>query len=542
MVRAAEIHSITERRSVRRAAAGLLSALALACGAAQAGVVPNAPADAHEKGYFGPVFAWPLIPLHMVLLQDGRVLTYGTNQKGGQGASMWYTVWDPSLGTVPGSMLTLDNVWRTDIFCAAQTIIPATGEVLVAGGDRVVDGVRNYANNDVNLFNPTTNLLTKQTQSMQYQRWYATAVTNQFGEQVMLGGRIDRNWPTTDPESPTLLPAWNGAMNVLPQATTVASYASTPEVYTAGVGWRTLTGAKNEYAYGSIVPSWNYPRAWLGPNGNIFIFTPGGKIFSLNSKTTGSIKQLTGVLGWGTETLPAAMYLPGRILTVRGSGIAKVVDIRGAQPVITPTANLSVDRRYGNATLLADGKVWVNGGSSTGNDLVGAAYHSETWNPDTGTWTTSATASQARLYHSSALLLPDGSVLTGGGGAPGPLTLLNAEIYYPPYLYRTDGSGLPADRPTITAAPTVLAWGQQFTVTLAGGVKASKVTFMRTGTATHAFNNDQRFTALGFKQKTNTLTMTIPTSRAQLPPGYYLMFVFDDKGVPSVARTIRLTD
>ncbi|HSI59083.1 MAG TPA: galactose oxidase-like domain-containing protein [Ideonella sp.] len=532
------------RPAVLPRASSLLASLALALAAASghAGVVPPGPADVQQKGFFGPVFSWPLMPIHMVLLQDGRVLTYGTNLNGAQGGAMWYSIWDPSVGTGPDAMLTLDNVWRTDTFCAAQTIIPATGEVLVAGGDRVVDGVRNYANNDVNLFNPVNNMLVKQSQAMAYQRWYATAVTNQFGEQVVMGGRMDRTWPSVDPESPALLPAFKGGLPVLPSATTVATYASTPEVYTAGVGWRTLTGAKNEYAYGSIVPSWNYPRAWLGPKGSVLIFTPGGKIFSLNSKGKGSIQQLTGVLGWGTETLPGAMYLPGRILTVRGSGIAKVVDVRGDQPVITPTANLSVDRRYGNATILADGKVWVNGGSSTGNDLVGAAYHSETWNPDTGTWTTSATASQARLYHSASLLMPDGSVLTGGGGAPGPLTLLNAEIYYPPYLYRTDGSGQPADRPVVTAAPTVLAWGQQFNVTLAAGVKASRVTWMRTGTVTHAFNNDQRYTSLGFKQSKTKLTMTLPTSRAQLPPGYYMLFVFDDKGVPSVARTIRLTD
>lgn len=525
-------------------AAGMVSSLALA-GAAQAGVVPVGPADASQKGTFGPVFDWPIIPIHMVLLPDGRVLSYGTDRNGVQGATMWYSIWDPSLGTGPNSMMTLDNTWRTDTFCAAQTLIPSTGKILIAGGDRVNDGVRNYANSDVNLFDPTDNSLTKQSQSMAYQRWYATAVTNQFGEQVILGGRIDRTWPEIDPESQTPLQAWKGSLPVYqPMATTVATYASTPEVYNATTGWRTLTNATSEAAYGSALPTWNYPRAWLGPKGTIIVLTEHGRVFALNSQGTGSLKQQFPAvkLAWSPETTPGVMYLPGRILSIRGLGIAQTVDIRNDVPVVANTANLSLDRRYGNATVLPDGKVWVNGGSSSGNDLAGAAYHSETWDPATGLWTTSASASLPRLYHSTSLLLPDATVVTGGGGAPGPLTLLNAEIYYPPYLYRKDGSGLPADRPVITSAPTVVAWGASFSVTMATTAKPSRVTLIRTGTVTHAFNNDQRFTSLSFKQNKKTLTMTMPTSRAQLPPGFYMLFVLDANGVPSVAKTIRITD
>jgi hypothetical protein len=197
---------------------------------------------------------------------------------------------------------------------------------------------------------------------------------------------------------------------------------------------------------------------------------------------------------------------------------------------------------YGNATLLADGKVWANGGSSTGNDLVGAAYHSETWDPATGVWTTGATAAKARLYHSSSMLMPDATVLTGGGGAPGPLTNLNAEIYYPPYLYKTDGSGLPADRPAIATAPTALGWNQPFEVHMTTADPVSRVTLVRSGTVTHAFNSDQRFIELKAKQQGSKLKITSPSNRNNVPPGYYMLFAFDANGVPSIARTIRLTD
>ena len=65
---------------------------------------------------------------------------------------------------------------------------------------------------------------------------------------------------------------------------------------------------------------------------------------------------------------------------------------------------------YGSGTLLADGKVWVSGGSTTGNVTTGAVYTSELWNPQTRTWTMTASAKKMRLYHSNALLLPDATV------------------------------------------------------------------------------------------------------------------------------------
>ena len=96
------------------------------------------------------------------------------------------------------------------------------------------------------------------------------------------------------------------------------------------------------------------------------------------------------------------------------------------------------------------------GGSAVENQLNGVSNVAEIWNPATGTWTQGATGTHARLYHSFALLLPDATVLVGGGGAPGPLKNLNAEIYYPPYLF--DASGQRAARPGIVLAPdTVLA-------------------------------------------------------------------------------------
>jgi hypothetical protein len=109
---------------------------------------------------------------------------------------------------------------------------------------------------------------------------------------------------------------------------------------------------------------------------------------------------------------------------------------------------------------LPDGKVLGTGGSSVENQLTGVNNSAEMWNPATGTWTQGASAVNARLYHGSALLLPDASVLIAGGGAPGPLKNLNAEIYYPPYLF--DATGARAARPEIISAPDTVLPGESF--------------------------------------------------------------------------------
>ena len=144
-----------------------------------------------------------------------------------------------------------------------------------------------------------------------------------------------------------------------------------------------------------------------------------------------------------------------------------MIDITGGgTPVVTPTQSMSSQRRLSTATLLADGKVVATGGSAVWNQMTGVNTNAEIWDPATGTWTLGAAGALARLYHSTALLLPDATVLVAGGGAPGPLTNLNAEIYYPPYLFRDNGTL--AARPSIALAPELLQIGQSFALDVAG--------------------------------------------------------------------------
>lgn len=476
----------------------------LACAAAVA-----AP-DTYFRGAFSPVVNWPLIPMHAVLLPDGRVMTYGSDGKGNQTAQFSYDVWNPALGTGAASHLTLPNTTGTDTFCSGQVVLPASGAVLLTGGDRTINGVRNYSVNDVNLFDWRTNSLYSAQQPMSFLRWYPTVLTLANGSVLVLGGRIDPNTP-----------------------------APTPEVYTPGVGWRTLGQVSSDDAYGAR--NWSYPKAWLAPNGKVFISTIWGGTYYLAADAnggSGALERTPLNLPVGDDYLPSVMYAPGKVLMLRKNNAARVIDLNGSAPRMTTVPGVGQDRYHGSATVLADGRVLVSGGSFVSNVAWGVAYKARIWNPANNGWTDSPNMARMRLYHSVSLLLPDGRVLLGGGGAPGPQTNLNAEIYTPPYLYNQTTAGTLATRPVITEAPATAAHGSSIQVRTNAGI--SRMTLVRTGSATHTVDFDQRFMPLTFTGSGNTYSVSLPASPNVAPPGYYMLFAFNAQGVPSVARILKL--
>src|SRR5437870_8208170 len=130
---------------------------------------------------------------------------------------------------------------------------------------------------------------------------------------------------------------------------------------------------------------------------------------------------------------------------------------------------MAYGRKLHNATLLPDGKVLVTGGTQGLEDpntnSSNPAYACEMWDPATGTWKTMASLTVFRGYHSIAALLPDGRVLSAGGEFGG----ASAEVYSPPYLFT-------GSRPTITWAPTSIAYGQAFFVGAPDAERISRVT------------------------------------------------------------------
>lgn len=442
-----------------------------------------------------------MIPIHATLTPDGRVITYGSQSNGKQSGYFYYDVWDPA-GGLNGGHLTLPNQTRTDIFCSAQVLLPQNGAVFLAGGDTWT-GTKsaNVGNNNSNLFDYTNNSLYRGN-DLNRPRWYSTATTLVNGEIYIQGGTGGEDFP---------------------------------EVRDTSGNFRLLSTAPTSTV------GWFYPRNFVAPDGRVFSLDNRGGMYYVATGGTGSIVRAGATSAtYASQNASSVMYRPGKILQFGGSwNGALIIDLTNLTPKATKTGVLSSVRHWVNGTVLPDGRVLATGGSAVTNTLTGVNNTAEIWDPATGIWTKGATGATARLYHSMALLLPDGSVLVGGGGAPGPLKNLNAEIYYPPYLYTTSGDLAP--RPTIDAAPDVLDIGQSFNMSVTAS-SVGRVTLVKTGAVTHSFNMDQRFLELPFTVGSDgTLSVLAPTRSSDATPGYYLLFVLDGNGVPSVGKIIKIT-
>ena len=205
-------------------------------------------------------------------------------------------------------------------------------------------------------------------------------------------------------------------------------------------------------------------------------------------------------------------------------------------------------RRQHNLTVLADGTVLATGGNSSGAPLVdlnNGVYPAELWNPATGQWQTLAAMQVTRQYHSTALLLPDGRVLSAGGGICGTCDSVgylakNAEVFSPPYLFKKDGSGELAPRPEITSAPDEVTYDAPFAISTPNAASISKVALVRLGAATHSVNMEQRYVPLSFTADSGAVNAIAPANANVAPPGVYMLFVIGADGVPSVARMVRV--
>ncbi len=477
-------------------------------------------ADAQQKGAWSEVFDWPFIAIHAALLPNGKVFSFGTQPKDLftylELEAFHHDVWDPSKGIGLSSHTTLPNATSTNIFCGAVGLLP-DGTLMIAGGDLTYEHDLNQnafkGNADTNLYNYQTGQLTKSPLQMTRGRWYPTLVNLPNGEVAVFGGYDVNQQPTTGVE------IWN------------------PKT-----GWRILTGLEAFKTF--FEQNWSYPFVFAAPNSEVFFAQT--RFAFLNTDTSamrfaGSRNSATG-MGFGS----AVMYDIGKILILGGGNDsiaranAETIDINGDNPVWKKVDDMSNPRKFPDATLLADGQIFVNGGSSRGiNAMDSIIYQSEIWNPTTEKWSLAASANRSRMYHSTALLLPDATVLAVGGDRPEETANFNGEIYYPPYLFKKDGSGELAPRPAIENIQN-FTYQASFNLNFSGASKVSKVSFLKTGATTHSWNMSQRFMNLEFKQNDSGLTITAPSSPDIAPPGYYLIFIFDENGVPSEGKIISL--
>lgn len=491
--------------------ASLAGAAALSALPKSAWSIPSG-TGSNITGCFGPLLDWPIIPVHAALLPEGRVMTFGTDTDGKAGAGLIYSVWDPELGTGPSSHLVLPNTTPSDIFCSSQSVM-TNGDVLMTGGDRTINGQRNNSINGVTIFEPDNNLI-KPATKMGSPRWYPSLISLPNEKKVVFGGR-DNPYLTTD----------------------VTSLTITPELRTSSNEWHYLTGAASTKAYGTPYQNWYYPRAHVLPGGDVGILTNDGLIFAVKTDGGGSISQIGETSYRGEKSYPTISYAPGKWFSMRKEQVNITIEFNGT-PIIRRIANMDHDRKWANATIMADGRVFVNGGSAVLNKLDGAVYKATIWDPETEEFTDAAEAQRTRLYHSSAILLPDATILTGGGGANGPETNLNAEIFYPPYLYTKQGH--PAVRPKLTDVCATAVLGNVISGVVGTTDQITRVTLVRTGASTHSYNSDQRFLELEFTQDGQLLMASLPDDPTIAVPGYWMMFAWNYKGIPSVAQITQL--
>jgi hypothetical protein len=408
-------------------------------------------------------------------------------------------LWNPATGTftaVPNE--------RTNIFCSAHSFLP-DGRLLVAGGNaQLYVGIR-----DTEIFDPTTRTWT-QGPAMDFVRWYPTTVTLGDGRILVASGSIN----------------------------CASCVAGIPEIYDPLTNqWSQLPGADLDLPL--------YPFLHLLPDGRVlnagsYEDPMATRVLDIPSQTWTMVDP--AVIEGGSS----AMYLPGRVMKTgtasdldRGVAPATrstyVIDMNVANPRWRAVEDMEFPRGHHTLTILADGTVLVNGGERTtsGVNLGQGVLEAELWSPVTETWTTMAAQQVPRLYHSTALLLPDGRVLSAGGGRVSglPIDQFNAEIFSPPYLFR-------GPRPVVDAAPPDVDYGETSFVATPDAASIQRVTLLAPGTVTHLTNMQQRFLELQFTAVTGGLDVEFPSNANLAPPGDYMLFIINGNGVPSVARFV----
>ena len=443
-------------------------------------------AQATTQGQWSAIATWPTRAVHTTLLPDGRVFFVSYYSE-----SLQPHIWDPGSNT-----FTTTASSSYALFCAGHTSL-ADGRIFIAGG-HVADFV-GYPH--AVIYDPGKNVFTAMP-DMNSGRWYPTVTMLPNGDALVVSGDVNSNTN----------------VDTLPQVFQMGSNS-----------WRNLTTAQ------LALPL--YPNMLVAPNGKVFNAGPSRQTRYLNTAGTGGWSNVA-VLNFGgfRDYGPALMYDSGKVLVVGGAdpptATAEIIDLNAATPAWKFTGAMHFARRQHNAVILPDGKVLIVGGSSgSGFDNSSTpVLPTEMWNPATGAFTVMASIATYRGYHSTAVLLPDGRVLSAGGNVGGP----NAQLFSPPYLFA-------GARPTINSAPTSVGYGQIAFVGTPDTASISQVTFLRAASTTHTNDMSQRFMRLSFTKTSTGLNVTMPANANLAPPGYYLLFILNGSGVPSVGSMVQIS-
>ncbi len=480
---------LTRAAMLRFLAATVVVILAIASGAIHAGLKtrPRVAVASALVGAWSAPFDLGVIPIHSVLLATGKVLLfYYPSAAVGSEARLW----DPATGNMTG--ITNVSLSRPrDIFCSAHTHL-ADGRLFISAGHEYKDpGETPTSEND--FFDPAAGTFSKGPPLITG-RWYPTSVELADGRVLVFGGEC-LTVESYDPSSNTI--------------------TQLPASATKYLGF--------------------YPRLHLLPTGKIVfsnlrvteLFDPATNTWTVAGTTKFGTRSDSGI----------SILLPGltKLLRFGGRGAggstatAEIIDFADPVPTWRYTGSMNRKRQWLNGVLLPDGKVLALGGGTFGN-FGGPVREAEIYDPATETWTLMATQAAPRIYHSTAVLLPDGRVLSAGQNSSSSYQKMG-EIYSPPYLFK-------GPRPTIATAPSSVRYGEAFTVSTPDASMIDRVALIRPDSVTHSINFDQRYVLLTFTATDGaTLSVTSPPTGNHAPPGWYMLFILSN-GIPSVASWV----
>jgi chitodextrinase len=456
------------------------------------------PGNPAATGLVSPLTTLPIIVVHSSLLPDSRLLLSEGQSLGNDGRT--WDVLTNSFSTVPVPV---------NIFCSGHEQM-ADGRIFVGGGH---NGGAHIGLPTGNIFDPSNDTWTVAA-NMSFPRWYPTVTTLPDGRLLVLSGE------TSCPGCEVLI----------------------PEIYNPSTNaWTRLNSASQYFDY--------YPHAFTLPNGKVFVSAS-------TEHPNASMVLDVAAASWSPLGGPAieggssAMYLPGRIIksgktvdpdetAVPSTAVTYVIDATQAGATWRPVQSMKFARTYHTLTMLPDGTVLATGGGPTTapTAVSQGVLPVEVWNPTSETWTTLASLNVGRLYHSAAMLLPDGRVAVYSGGRFDdnnvPTDQYNAEFFSPPYLFK-------GVRPLITSAPTTVGFGATFTVQTPDAARIASVALLRFGSVTHSINMAQRYVPLSFTVGSGSLSVTAPANANIATKGNYMLFLVDTNGVPSIAAPVRL--
>ena len=457
-------------------------------------------------------YLMPINPIHVGLLRNGKVLIVAGSEndpnKHIEGISK-AAVWDLQTGT----FAVQDLLW--DLFCNGMAFLP-DGRALILGGTEQYD-TPFEGDARATVFDPVTEEFVE-VQSMAHGRWYATATAMSDGKVLAFSG-LDE----------------------------IGNVNNAVELYRIAYGW----GPEQVAPWTPPV----YPWLHLLPNGKVFfsgadasshLFDPATSTWTLNVAWT----VYGGPRTYGTSVLlpllPENGYAP-RVMIMGGNSpataTAEIIDLSQTSPAWRSLPPMSLPRIQMSAVILPNGKVLASGGSLVNEDVGNASLAADLFDPATETWSSAGVAQYPRLYHSVALLLPDATVMIAGSNPIRGTYEDRIEIWTPPYLFTTDGSGnpVPAARPAISAAPTAIGYAASFQVQSPNASDIGSVVLVRPGSPTHTFDMEQRMVGLSFSVNGTTLTVSGPPDARIAPPGYYMLFILNRQGVPSVAKFLQVS-